>query len=194
MEPNRDEKLRILEIFCGNLQRPFDTAEFLLPFVTEHPVKSVKSVKVKFSLVVCHLHPRDFTQCVECAGFVLPWRKCVVFSCVCGGSSRSGGGGSRWCPVEQGDWVQASGGAPSRQGPGARVAGWTRNPEETQPWRDPRSQTSVQSPAHSISLDTPWTGSSAKSFLPAQGHGLLTLLIWPLFLPFPLFMKEACFL
>lgn len=102
----------------------------------------------------------------------------MVFSCVCSRDSRSGGGGSRWCPVEQGDWVQASGGAPSRQGPGARVAGWTRNPEEAQPWRDPRSQTSVQSPAHSISFDTPWPGSPAKSFLPAQGHGLLTLLFW----------------
>lgn len=49
LEPNRDEKLRILEIFCGDLQRPFDTAEFLLPFVMEKPVKPVTSLKVKFS-------------------------------------------------------------------------------------------------------------------------------------------------
>lgn len=42
-----------------------------------------------------------------------------------------GGGGRRQHPVEPGDWVQARGGAPSRQGAGASVANWTGNPNET---------------------------------------------------------------
>lgn len=52
-------------------------------------------------------------------------------SCVGEAAGRGGGGrGSRQHPVEWGGWVQARGGAPSRQGAGARVANWTGNPKE----------------------------------------------------------------
>ena len=42
LEPDRNEKLGILGIFCRHLQRSLDTAGFLLPFVMEQPCKTYK--------------------------------------------------------------------------------------------------------------------------------------------------------
>ena len=94
LEPDRNEKLRILGIFCRLLPRPLDTAGFLLPFVMGQPCKTYKLSKCQIQLVVCRLHLPAFTQPVEY----------LALSCLGGSVSVSCVGEA----ASQGGWKQAA--------------------------------------------------------------------------------------
>ena len=119
LEPDRNEKLRILGISSRHLQRPLDTTGFLLPFVMEQPCKTYKLSESQVQLVVWRLHLPEFTQRVEYFGFVLPRRKRVRF--LCGGGSRSGRGA-----VVEGGRIQLNGVTGRGKGRGSLQAGCRR--------------------------------------------------------------------
>ena len=102
LEPDRNEKLRILGISCRHLQRPLDTAGFLLPFVMEQPCKTYKLSESQVQLVVWRLHLPEFTQRVWSILALSCLGGSVSVSCV---GEAAGRGGGRWWKEVESSWT-----------------------------------------------------------------------------------------